>query len=97
MKCLTTDAREEAMKTLEKLTAQGLQTISGRDIEISRRAMIAGGGTLGLGAALAASPVLGQARPAGRRIDVHHHFIPPFHVEAMTAPGRRAGPPPPKP
>ena len=52
MKCLTNDAREEAMKTLEKLTAQGLQTISGRDIEISRRAMIAGGGTLGLGAAL---------------------------------------------
>jgi 6-methylsalicylate decarboxylase len=30
------------------------------------------------------------------RIDVHHHFVPPFHVEAMTAPGRRAGGAPPK-
>ena len=25
------------------------------------------------------------------RIDVHHHFIPPFHVDAMMAPGRRVG------
>src|SRR6266566_1623781 len=30
------------------------------------------------------------------RIDVHHHFIPQFHIDAMTAPGRRAGGPPPK-
>jgi predicted TIM-barrel fold metal-dependent hydrolase len=35
--------------------------------------------------------------PASKtRIDVHHHFIPQFHVDAMMAPGRRAGAPPPK-
>jgi len=34
--------------------------------------------------------------PAARtRIDVHHHFIPPFHVDAMMAPGRRTGAAPP--
>ena len=33
---------------------------------------------------------------AKTRIDVHHHFIPPFHVDAMMAPGRRTGAPPPK-
>jgi predicted TIM-barrel fold metal-dependent hydrolase len=33
--------------------------------------------------------------PAARRIDVHHHFLPQFHVDAMMAPGRRpAGSPP---
>jgi predicted TIM-barrel fold metal-dependent hydrolase len=34
--------------------------------------------------------------PAKPRIDVHHHFIPQFHIDAMNAPGRRAGGPPPK-
>jgi predicted TIM-barrel fold metal-dependent hydrolase len=35
--------------------------------------------------------------PAGRtRIDVHHHFLPSFHVDAMMAPGRRMGAAPPK-
>ena len=29
--------------------------------------------------------------PARPRIDVHHHFIPQFHVDFMMAPGRRAG------
>jgi predicted TIM-barrel fold metal-dependent hydrolase len=30
------------------------------------------------------------------RIDVHHHFIPPFHVEAMMMPGRRVSGTPPQ-
>ncbi len=37
-----------------------------------------------------------HAQPGRTRIDVHHHFLPPFHLEAMMAPGRRMGAPPPK-
>jgi predicted TIM-barrel fold metal-dependent hydrolase len=54
---------------------------------------------LGLGAAAAATrarPAAAQPTAAKTRIDVHHHFVPPFHVDAMMAPGRRTGPPPPK-
>jgi len=36
-----------------------------------------------------------QAQDARRRIDVHHHFLPQFHRDAMMAPGRRMGAPPP--
>lgn len=60
---------------------------------LGRRRLLGGGAAaLGLGAAglqLSGWPALAQA-PA-RRIDVHHHFIPPFHVEAMSLPGRREG------
>src|SRR5262249_11258923 len=59
------------------------------------------GGVAALGAA--AIPAIGRMAPpaaqvpaAKTRIDVHHHFIPQFHVDAMMAPGRRAGAPPPK-
>ena len=74
----------------------------------SRRNFLAGGAALGLGAAargLGAAAALGRvagasAQPAPpvakTRIDVHHHFIPPFHVDSMMAPGRRTGAPPPK-
>jgi predicted TIM-barrel fold metal-dependent hydrolase len=66
----------------------------------ARRNFLAGGvAALGLGAAASLGRVLpaaAQAPAAKTRIDVHHHFIPQFHVDAMTAPGRRAGPPPPK-
>jgi len=41
-------------------------------------------------------PTRAAAQDAKTRIDVHHHFIPQFHVDAMTAPGRRATGPPPK-
>jgi predicted TIM-barrel fold metal-dependent hydrolase len=66
----------------------------------ARRSFLAGGvAALGLGTL----PALGGIRAAAAqtpaatpRIDVHHHFIPQFHVDAMMAPGRRAGPPPPK-
>jgi hypothetical protein len=66
----------------------------------ARRKFLAGGV-----AALAAGaiPAIGRVAPANAqvgvakpRIDVHHHFIPQFHVDAMMAPGRRAGAPPPK-
>jgi predicted TIM-barrel fold metal-dependent hydrolase len=65
----------------------------------ARRQFLAGGAAaLGLGSAAALGRVLPAAAqaPAKTRIDVHHHFIPQFHVDAMTAPGRRMGPPPPK-
>ncbi len=66
----------------------------------ARRNFLAGGvAALGVGAAASLGRVLPAAAQAGAaktRIDVHHHFIPQFHVDAMSAPGRRAGPPPPK-
>jgi 6-methylsalicylate decarboxylase len=65
----------------------------------ARRNFLAGGAAaLGLGALGAASTggAKSAAAQAGRtRIDVHHHFLPKFHVDAMTRPGRRAGGPPP--
>src|SRR6266849_9404407 len=66
----------------------------------ARRNFLAGGvAALGVGAAAAISriaPANAQVPAAKTRIDVHHHFIPQFHVDAMSAQGRRAGPPPPK-
>ena len=66
----------------------------------ARRNFLAGGAAaLGLGALSpigAVAPAAAQTPPARTRIDVHHHFTPQFHVDAMMAPGRRAGPPPPK-
>ena len=65
----------------------------------ARRQFLAGGAAaLGLGAAASLGRVLPAAAqtPAKTRIDVHHHFIPQFHVDALTAPGRRVGAPPPK-
>jgi predicted TIM-barrel fold metal-dependent hydrolase len=53
--------------------------------------------TAGLAASAALMPASdARGQSGGRRIDVHHYFIPPFHVEAMMKPGRRVGPPPPK-
>jgi predicted TIM-barrel fold metal-dependent hydrolase len=72
----------------------------------ARRNFLAGGlAALGLGTAAVTgvSRAAAQAAPATQtptgnrpRIDMHHHFIPQFHIDAMTAPGRRAGGPPPK-
>jgi 6-methylsalicylate decarboxylase len=64
----------------------------------ARRTFLAGGiAALGLGAVGTGrvTPAAAQTPPK-TRIDVHHHFIPQFHVDAMMAPGRRAGAPPPK-
>src|SRR5262249_21430 len=49
----------------------------------------------------AAAAAIGGAAPpsaqaAKTRIDVHHHFIPPFHLDSMMMPGRRTGGAPPK-
>ena len=69
------------------------------DLQCGRRGFLAGGvaaigaGALGFGGglqAVAQTPKVAQI--AKTRIDVHHHFIPPFHAEAMTA--RRLGAPP---
>ena len=64
----------------------------------ARRTFLASGAAvLGLGAATAfqhTRPASAQA-PAKTRIDVHHHFIPKFHIDSMMAPGRRTGAPPP--
>jgi predicted TIM-barrel fold metal-dependent hydrolase len=64
----------------------------------ARRNFLKGGiAALGLGAAgTVVAPALAQTPAAKTRIDVHHHFIPPVHIEAMMKPGRRAGGPPPK-
>src|SRR5258708_27679200 len=63
-----------------------------------RRRFLAGVAGLGLGAvpAIGPAPTAAQVSAAKPRIDVHHHFIPRFHVDAMMAPGRRATGPPPK-
>jgi predicted TIM-barrel fold metal-dependent hydrolase len=69
-------------------------------VDAHRRNFLAGGvAALGLGvmgAAARAAPALAQAPGSPARIDVHHHFIPPVHVESMMKPGRRVGPPPPQ-
>jgi len=63
----------------------------------ARRGFLAGVAALGLGGVPAiGSPTRAAAQDAKTRIDVHHHFIPQFHVDAMMAPGRRATGPPPK-
>ncbi len=64
----------------------------------SRRNLMLGGGALA-GVGMLGLPGMRPALAQGlarTRIDVHHHFIPPVHVEAMMAPGRRAGGAPPK-
>ena len=66
-----------------------------------RRTFLAGGAAaLGLGTlpgiGRITTPAAAQPAPARPRIDVHHHFIPQFHIDSMMAPGRRAGAPPPK-
>jgi predicted TIM-barrel fold metal-dependent hydrolase len=59
----------------------------------ARRTFLAGGlAALGLGAS-ANAPAKSRAAVT-RRIDVHHHYIPPVHAEAMAA-IRVGGPPPP--
>ena len=64
----------------------------------ARRTFLAGTAALGLSTiptiATGIRPAAAQA-PSQTRIDVHHHFLPKFHADAMTAPGRRAGGRPP--
>jgi len=64
----------------------------------ARRSFLAGGAAaLGLGAVSAVgaiAPAAAQAPAAKTRIDVHHHYIPPFHADALVA--RRAGGRPPQ-
>jgi predicted TIM-barrel fold metal-dependent hydrolase len=66
----------------------------------ARRRFLAGGAAaLGLGSLPAIGrvvPAAAQAPAANPRIDVHHHFITQFHIDAMMAPGRRASGAPPK-
>jgi predicted TIM-barrel fold metal-dependent hydrolase len=65
---------------------------------LERRGFLSGGGALGVAAmaSLTAAPVVrAQPAPAARtRIDVHHHFIPPFHSDVMAV--RRSGGRPPR-
>jgi 6-methylsalicylate decarboxylase len=63
----------------------------------ARRTFLAGGiAALGLGAAAMAPavvPAVAQAPAKRTRIDVHHHYVPPVHAEAMAR--NRVGAPPP--
>src|SRR5262245_8206918 len=65
---------------------------------IGRRRFVQGGlAALGLGSAvssLGAPAALAQAAPPKNRIDVHHHFVPQIHADAMAT--RRSGGRPPK-
>jgi predicted TIM-barrel fold metal-dependent hydrolase len=55
---------------------------------VSRRNFVAGGvAALGLGAGAASRPA--RAQGARTRIDVHHHYLPPFHRPVLLA--NRAG------
>jgi 6-methylsalicylate decarboxylase len=51
---------------------------------VDRRSFLAGGVAVGVGAigALRPSPAPAQAASA-KRIDVHHHFLAPFHREVL--------------
>jgi predicted TIM-barrel fold metal-dependent hydrolase len=67
-------------------------------VAINRRQALRAGAAIGLGAAAARFGVAGaraQTPAAGKpqRIDVHHHYIPPVHAEAM-AKHRQGGRPP---
>jgi len=62
-----------------------------------RKFLAASVAALGVGAIPAIgrmAPASAQVPAAKTRIDVHHHFVPQFHVDAMMAPGRRAAPAP---
>ena len=65
---------------------------------LSRRNLLSGGiAALGLGAAattIGAPAVRAQSGAATPRIDVHHHYVPPVHADAIAS--RRAGGRPPK-
>ena len=67
----------------------------GRRRFLAEAASVLGTAAVG-GVTFAAAPAARAQAPAKTRIDVHHHFIPPFHVEAMMRPGRRTAQPPPK-
>ena len=54
---------------------------------VTRRGLL-GGGAATL-ATFAATPTTAQAPAKPRRIDVHHHIIPPVQREALTARGSR--------
>jgi 6-methylsalicylate decarboxylase len=61
----------------------------------SRRKFLAGGiASLGLGIAAPAVAQTSAQTTAKSRIDVHHHFVPPFHADVMAT--RRASGRPPK-
>jgi hypothetical protein len=61
----------------------------------ARRSFLIGAAATGL--ALGRMPAAAAQDPAAKtRIDVHHHFLPQFHVAAMMAPGRRAAGSPPQ-
>jgi predicted TIM-barrel fold metal-dependent hydrolase len=55
---------------------------------VSRRSFLAGAASLGTAATIAAPSVSAQtAKP--HRIDIHHHMLPQFHLDAVSKPGRR--------
>jgi len=57
---------------------------------ITRRAVLAGGAAL-----LAATATIGRAQIAAKpfRVDVHHHYIPPFHADALAVQRQQGRPP----
>ena len=67
---------------------------SASGVSISRRGALRAGATLGLGAAATGVGLKRAAAAANpRRIDVHHHYVPPVHADAMAT-HRQGGRPP---
>ncbi len=59
---------------------------SATGLELGRRSFLTGGIAAVAATTLGAPTVLAQAQPAAAkvRVDVHHHFLPPQHREALT-------------
>ncbi|HEY6256602.1 MAG TPA: amidohydrolase family protein [Xanthobacteraceae bacterium] len=52
---------------------------------LSRRGFLSGAAATAWGLAAATPPASAQAPAKPRRIDVHHHFVPPVHAAALSA------------
>jgi predicted TIM-barrel fold metal-dependent hydrolase len=75
-----------------RFSADGLSADSPVLEGVDRRSFLAGSAAAGIGAAavLRPSPAPAQAGPA-KRIDVHHHFLAPFHREVLQVDRGSAG------
>jgi predicted TIM-barrel fold metal-dependent hydrolase len=63
-------------------------TVAGSRLDVSRRGFMASAvaGAVGAGGLLSGlTPVRAQAPAIAKRIDVHHHYVPQFQIEAMAA------------
>jgi 6-methylsalicylate decarboxylase len=88
--------KSERRRYFSRCLCCGEASLTASSAGLSRRRLLAGGAVaLGAAAASCLGPMPARAQaPAKTRIDVHHHFLPQFHAEALMKPGRREGPNP---